>query len=541
MKNPTELPDKRITLQPADKGTPADLRPQGKGWPLEKVDKPVITIDLKSNDGRKPGLLKEIQILGNVLNALFEIKPVRDEKRITPSSTPEGFKPLNDGKPIDVSKSPMIFKDPITNKPDGVLTYEVRITFLTPINPDKPFTARVKVVACIQAEPEPELESHDIDHPTENKPETKGCEDIMKDPTELPDKRITLQPADKGTPADLRPQGKGWPLEKVDKPVIMLSLKSTDGRKPGLLKGINVDGNVKEALIEVQPIRGSPLSTLDPKGFVPINDGKPVDVSKIPVIFKDPATGKPGVLTYAVKVTLLTPINPEKPFSAKLKVFACIQVDLVHEPVPVDEPETDSHDMESLIEDKPAIEGCEDIMENPTELPDKRITLQPADKGTPADLRPQGKGWPLEKVDKPVFLLSLKSTDGRKPGLLKGIKVNGNVKEALIEVQPIRVSPLSVLDPKGFVPINDGKPVDVSKTPVIFKNPVTGTPGIMTYAVKVTLLTPINPDKPFNAKVNVFACIQDDLEYITKNDLTTLVRQISAEKTQRVLPPQTAA
>jgi hypothetical protein len=220
-------------------------------------------------------------------------------------------------------------------------------------------------------------------------------------------------------------------------------------------------------------------------------------------------------------------------------------------PEPCDESDLDAPELDSVFEplpkpedDKPiANTGCVDLMEQPDELPDKRITLQPADKGTPSDLRPQGNGWPTEKVEKPVITVNLVSPDNRRPALVKKVAVPGNVKEVLVRYRPIRPRAGRQITPENtpeFKDFNDGKPVDVTKTDIVFNDPKTSQPGVMIYEIQVTLLTPIKPDEPFIAKLQVHACIQDDLEFISKNDLETLVQDIKEAKLQQILPPVAA-
>jgi len=187
------------------------------------------------------------------------------------------------------------------------------------------------------------------------------------------------------------------------------------------------------------------------------------------------------------------------------------------------------HDEEPHEDTKPQT-GCVDVMDSPHELPNEHIILKPNNKGTPTDLRPSGKGWPVKPEDKPVITVNLSSKDGKKPGLLNKIEVLGNVKTVEVLYRPIRprdhrhIEPTETLNPEGFKPINGGKPIDVEHIKDIeFKDPVTKKPGTMVYEVRVVLVTPIKPEEPFNAKLKVNACIQDDLEVITVEEAKELL------------------
>jgi len=158
-----------------------------------------------------------------------------------------------------------------------------------------------------------------------------ACTEIMEDPSELSNSRITLHPANKGTPSDLRPTGQGWNVHKSDHPVITLNLASADGRKPALVEDIHVLGdNVKTVTIKYRAIRPSDArhiqatSTLDSEGFTDYNHGHPIHVHSTPIVFHDPATNKPGMTAYQVRITVVEPVDEHKPYDLKLMVHACI-------------------------------------------------------------------------------------------------------------------------------------------------------------------------------------------------------------------------
>jgi len=153
----------------------------------------------------------------------------------------------------------------------------------------------------------------------------------MKDPSELPNSRIELHPGNKGTPSDLRPTGQGWHVQKSDNPVININLASADGQKPGLLEEIHVLGeNVNTVTIKYRAIRPSDAhnilatATLNSEGFTDYNHGHPIHVHNTPILFHDPATNKPGMTAYQVRITVVEPVDEHKPYDLKLKIHACI-------------------------------------------------------------------------------------------------------------------------------------------------------------------------------------------------------------------------
>jgi hypothetical protein len=386
----------------------------------------------------------------------------------------------------------------------------------------------------------------------------------MSTPGQLADHRIQLSPAHSpATIASLRPSGQGWTVHPKDTPTININIASADGTKPGVIEQLELSGNVKTVSIKVRVTTpGTPdheelhsLGHVDSEGFQAYNNGQPIDVESGTIVFHEsPSSSKSGIVGHQVHITVLSPVKADAPYSLKLKVFACIQVELEAEeehrdhtklldavvgpclegeepksPHHADEPE--DHEPEDHHE--PNI-GCVDIMENPTELPDNRIHILPEGKGTPSDLRPNHptKGLPVNPEDKPVITLDLTAEDGRLPGLLNKIGVHGNVKEVKVQVKTIRpkadrhVVPTEGTDPEGFKDVNHGKPIDVEHEPISFVNPETHKPGQMVYQVRITLLKPIKPNEPYNAKLSVVACVQNDLEIISKGELKELLEHL---------------
>jgi hypothetical protein len=80
---------------------------------------------------------------------------------------------------------------------------------------------------------------------------TETCSDVMTDPLFMDEKRVTLQPADKGRAEDLQSTGKGWSPLISDKPSVTLTVTSDNGKEPNTVKSITVEGNVAKVTIEV--------------------------------------------------------------------------------------------------------------------------------------------------------------------------------------------------------------------------------------------------------------------------------------------------
>jgi hypothetical protein len=500
MEDNDDFIDLRVSIKPEDKGEPEDLRPlTGKGWSVKESDKPTITLVTSTNDDMRAGTIETLQVIGNVKTVTIEYTTS------SPSfGKPALYRQYNKGQPIHVESGQVVFVNPTDSTKTGLQAFSVLVTVVSAIKPELPLNMKLKVFACVEDIPEPCTDWELVEF---------ACTEIMKVPGELADKRITLIPS--GKPSDIRPSGKGWTVPSTEKPVITVSLASADGRKPGLLEKIVLTGNVKTVKIEVL--------TLESPTYKNYNKGDPITLKAGLVTFTNEITKKAGILVKEVRVTVLSPVDEKKSYNIKMEVFACVQ----DEP----KPEDDEHEPENI--------GCIDIMHDPEELPDKRIVLDPPNKGTPSDLRPSGKGWPVNPADKPSVTINLTTPDGKKPGLLKKIDIPGNVKTVKVDLLTIRprdhrkIKPSDKVTPEGFTPFNDGKPVPVDQLPIIFKDEVTQKPGIMVYQVKLTFVEPKDPTKPLQPTLKVHACIQNDLVIITKTELQEILefeQQLKADK-----------
>jgi hypothetical protein len=527
MENAKDFADDRVELFPANKGTPSDLRPiTGKGWNVLESDKPVIILQVSTNDDTRPGQLEKLTVIGNVqkVTISYTSEPHTHGK-------PDVFKPYKNGQELDVEHGEVILIRETDVTKTGLVAYQVKITVVKAVKPELPLNLKLKVYACHEDVPEPcnEWEFDEI-----------VCADVMKKPSELPDSRITLIPSNKGTPSDLRPAGKGWQVSKGDASVVVVNLASPDNKKPGLLEKVVVLGNVKTVNISFKTIR-----TSLPDVYHGYNKDRPIEVPKNgEIVIINEHTKKAGIMVYDVRIIPIQAVDEQKPFALKLKLHACIQDTVKEEPKPYPRPQyptpknptpqnptpqNPTTQNPTPQQPKPEEPGCDEILEDfEDQMPDKRITMNPATKGTPADIRPQGKGWAVTPADKPTVTFNIATIDGKKPGLLSKICVDGNVQTVKVETRPIRpndqrkISPTDK-NPDGFTPLNEGKPIDVSKTPVQFKDPVSHKPGVMVYQVRVTLLEPKDPKKPFDATFKVHACLQDDLEYISTQELEKLL------------------
>jgi len=575
LSKPSTIAENRVALHPATKGTPHDLTSE-HGWAAHESDKATITLTTSTNDGSRPGLVQELHVLGNIKTVTIEYAPIRPAK--------EGavFKPYNAGKTIDVTGGEILLTREDGSR--GIHAYVIKITIVKAVQPDKPLAAKLNAIACIEDVPEPctDFEAH-------------VCAEIMNVPGELPDHRIQLHPAaTAATIASLRPSGHGWTVQPKDSPTITVNIASKDGQKPGLIEQIEISGNVKTVGIKVRITTPGTEEhnhhhaegRVDSEGYTEYNNGQPIDVhSGLVVLHESPSSKKSGIIAYQVRITVLTPVKADAPYSLKLKVYACIQVELEDVFVPegsqdIDHPVKDDHkhpeelgpclesdkphhdkphhdephhDVDSPLhphsddphsshdqdepEKQPEI-GCVDIMSKPDELPDKQIHIHPAGKGTPSDLRPNSpsKGLPVHPSDHPVITVDLTAEEGRLPGLLSKIGVHGNVKEVSIKVRTVRpraerqMVPTEGVDPEGFTELNHGKPIDVEHEPITFVDPASHKPGQVVYQVRITLLKPIKPEEPYNAKLSVVACIQNDLEIISVGELKELIHHAEIEK-----------
>jgi len=154
-------------------------------------------------------------------------------------------------------------------------------------------------------------------------------------------------------------------------------------------------------------------------------------------------------------------------------------------------------------------------MVDATDLTATRIQLHPANKGSPSDLKPTAHGWQVTESDKPVITLNLASPDGTHPGVLKKFNIHDNVKTVLIKYTTTEEHHDTHLDPAHqhvepvFHNYNQGKPVTVHNGEIDFPN------GLTAHKVQITLVEPIHPNHPFNAKLTVQACLHGRfLKYI---------------------------
>jgi len=155
LKLPGELVDKRFTLQPA--GQVADLRSTGKGWTVSQTTKPVITVNLASSDGTKPGLLEKVVLKGNVKTVKVEytlVHPADDHhNEHHDSAHASGFHDYNKGKPVTLtSAGELVFENERTHK-SGILVRDVRITVLSAVDESKPYDIKMQAFACVLIEP----------------------------------------------------------------------------------------------------------------------------------------------------------------------------------------------------------------------------------------------------------------------------------------------------------------------------------------------------------------------------------------------------
>jgi len=145
-----------------------------------------------------------------------------------------------------------------------------------------------------------------------------------------------------------------------------------------------------------------------------------------------------------------------------------------------------------------------------TDLTPSRIRLHPANKGSPSDLKPTAHGWPVKESDKPVITLNLASTDGVHPGVLEKLYIYGNVKTVLIKYttehhQDTHIDPTHQHAEPVFQDYNHGQPITVHHGKIGFPE------GLTAYKVQITLVDPIHPDQPYNAKLTVHACLHGTL------------------------------
>lgn len=137
MNGETGLPDSRIEISPSSLGTADVVRgPDASGLMATQADQPTITLQLSQPGSTDPTLLQSIVISGNVKLISVAVKKLPAEE----------FEPYNGGENIDVTSGTLSFTN---ESPDGILVYEVRLTFVEAISSDAPYAARLQVYACV--------------------------------------------------------------------------------------------------------------------------------------------------------------------------------------------------------------------------------------------------------------------------------------------------------------------------------------------------------------------------------------------------------
>ena len=148
---------------------------------------------------------------------------------------------------------------------------------------------------------------------------------------------------------------------------------------------------------------------------------------------------------------------------------------------------------------------CQEVMSSgPTQLSSERIVLSPAG---PSDLiqGQQSAGWStVHDGDKPTVTVILTKPGNNKPTLLEKLAVLGNVKTVSVEY--------TTSSNGEFIDYNNNEPIDVSATGGFLVFPAG---GIEAFEVKITLLSAININEPFNMKMLVFACTQGNNWFYT--------------------------
>jgi hypothetical protein len=140
LSTPGEFDNSRITLQPA--GNVADL--SGKGWNVSPTEQPVITLNVASADGKKPGLLEKMVLGGNVKTVKVEYSLVRAD-----GSESSGFHDYQNGEEITLKNGLLVFTNEVTKK-TGILVSDVRITVTSAIDETQNYNINVQAFACVQ-------------------------------------------------------------------------------------------------------------------------------------------------------------------------------------------------------------------------------------------------------------------------------------------------------------------------------------------------------------------------------------------------------
>lgn len=134
--NVLSSPGSRVTLEPS--GSPSDLT---SGWKVPSSETPVVTINLASEDGQKPGLLQTVNVNGNVKTVKIEYSLVGDSD--------SGFLEYNNGEPVILKNGQIVFDNEFTKKV-GILVHELRVTVLSPVDSAKDYNIKMSTNACVQ-------------------------------------------------------------------------------------------------------------------------------------------------------------------------------------------------------------------------------------------------------------------------------------------------------------------------------------------------------------------------------------------------------
>jgi hypothetical protein len=158
-----------------------------------------------------------------------------------------------------------------------------------------------------------------------------ACTDIMLDPTQITNSRITLTPSTVGSPSDIRQNGTGWAVMSTASPMVGVNI--ANGALPGLIDMIQVSGNVQSFVLkyrEILPSQGiafAPSSDVDAQGYISYNGGLPVNcnTADCSVTFVNEATNHVGILAFDFIITNIVPVSAALPIDLKLDAWACIQ------------------------------------------------------------------------------------------------------------------------------------------------------------------------------------------------------------------------
>jgi len=334
--------------------------------------------------------------------------------------------------------------------------------------------------------------------PTETTPKTtptQKCAEVVEDHDDFVDLRVNLEPENKGEPSDLRPiSGQGWAVLESDKPVITLVLSTNDDTRPGQLEKLSLIGNVQSVVIRYTSV---------PEGgaeeYKPYNGGLPVDVQSGEVVLRRD-NDKSGLVAFKVQISDIKAVKSDLPLNLKLKAYACVD----------DVPEPCNHWVLDEF-------TCSNVLSSPDQFDSARINLEPA--GSVSDLT--GKGWNVSPADQPVITINVASSDGKKPGLLEKMVLQGNVKTVKVEYSLVRTDDK---ESSGFHDYNNGEAVTLENGQIVFTNELTKKAGILVSEVRISLLSAIDEEQNYNVNVQAFACVQDHSVDITKSEYDDLVQ-----------------